>query len=310
MRASDIALCPIRLPENRGLGNALRVCVAKCHNDWIARMDSDDVCLPGRFERQLSFVTKHPEIDVVGGNITEFVGNEENLTGRRRVPETNAAIKSEMRRRCPFNHMAVMYSKNSVESSGGYLDCYHNEDYYLWLRMMSSGAVFANVPADLVNVRVGANMSSRRGGWNYFKSEAFLQGYMLREGINSIPRYLENIFIRFCGEVLAPNALRNWLFQFTRESVEALSSESEAYAQEDSEKLPEDIVSYPPFSVAMSVYAGDKAEWFDRALESVVNQSVKPDEIVLVVDGPVPSDIDAVIDKYQLICGGGVLRRD
>jgi glycosyltransferase involved in cell wall biosynthesis len=56
------------------------------------------------------------------------------------------------------------------------------------------------------------------------------------------------------------------------------------------------------FSVAMCVYAGDNPEWFDTALESVINQTVKPDEIVLVVDGPIPEIIQNVIDKYIEIC--------
>lgn len=74
------------------------------------------------------------------------------------------------------------------------------------------------------------------------------------------------------------------------------------------------------FSVAMCVYGGDKAEYFDKALESVYNQTRKPDEVVLTVDGPVPSSIDEVITKYQekeglTVCrleknmGHGVARR-
>lgn len=60
---------------------------------------------------------------------------------------------------------------------------------------------------------------------------------------------------------------------------------------------------YPPFSVAICVYGKDSPIWFDMALDSiVVNQSVKPSEIVLVVDGPVPESINQVINKYERIC--------
>lgn len=52
------------------------------------------------------------------------------------------------------------------------------------------------------------------------------------------------------------------------------------------------------FSVAMCVYGGDKAEYFDEALASVYNQTRRPDEVVLTVDGPVPPAIDDVISKY------------
>ena len=55
----------------------------------------------------------------------------------------------------------------------------------------------------------------------------------------------------------------------------------------------------------MCVYAKDDPEWFDMSLGSVVDQTVRPDEIVLVVDGPVPDAIRDVISKYEQICAGG-----
>ena len=55
-----------------------------------------------------------------------------------------------------------------------------------------------------------------------------------------------------------------------------------------------------PFSISMCVYGKDNPEWFDRALESVViQQTKKPNEIILVVDGPVPPSIENVITKYS-----------
>ena len=53
------------------------------------------------------------------------------------------------------------------------------------------------------------------------------------------------------------------------------------------------------FSVSMCVYGGDNAEWFSQAVNSVLNQTVQPDEIVLVVDGPVPEDLDRMICEYE-----------
>ena len=52
---------------------------------------------------------------------------------------------------------------------------------------------FANLPDVLVNVRVGEEMYQRRGGMKYFKSEAKLQGYMMKHGIISLPRYVYNV---------------------------------------------------------------------------------------------------------------------
>ena len=53
------------------------------------------------------------------------------------------------------------------------------------------------------------------------------------------------------------------------------------------------------FSVSICVYGGDNPAYFDIAMQSIFNQTLKPDEVVLVVDGPVGDDINNVISKYQ-----------
>ena len=61
--------------------------------------------------------------------------------------------------------------------------------------------------------------------------------------------------------------------------------------------------NYPTFSVAMCVYGKDNPEWFDRALESVlIEQTVKPNELVLVVDGPINDNLKRIIKKYSDFC--------
>ena len=58
-------------------------------------------------------------------------------------------------------------------------------------------------------------------------------------------------------------------------------------------------MEHQKFSVAMCVYGGDNAEWFQVAVNSVLNQIVPPDEVVLVVDGPVPDTLGSVICGYE-----------
>lgn len=57
------------------------------------------------------------------------------------------------------------------------------------------------------------------------------------------------------------------------------------------------------FSVSMCVYGKDNPKHFDAALQSIVDQTVKPTEIVLTVDGPIPETIENVIHKYQKSLG-------
>ena len=51
------------------------------------------------------------------------------------------------------------------------------------------------------------------------------------------------------------------------------------------------------FSVLMSVYKNDNPEYFKAAIESVINQTVKPTEIVLVRDGMVADNLQETINE-------------
>lgn len=209
----------IRLDRNGGLGNALKLAVENANSDLIARMDSDDVSLPTRFEQQLSFFEKESSVDIVGGDISEFIGEEENIVAYRKVPTQDSEIRSYMRKRCPFNHVSVMFRKSAVLGAGGYIDLFWNEDYYLWIRMSQNGSIMANTGTVLVNVRTGADMYARRGGKQYFQSEKYLQNYMLRHKMIGYPTYISNITKRWIVQRCLPNWLRGWVFRnFARNS--------------------------------------------------------------------------------------------
>lgn len=210
---SPIDFRVVYLEKNMGHGEARRICFNHCQCELIALMDADDLSVPDRFEKQLAVFEQHPELSIVGGNIHEFIGTPENCVGKRIVPETDADIKLYMQKRCPMNQVTVMFRKADVESVGGYIDWFCEEDYYLWLRLALAGKQFANVSENLVNVRVGKEMYQRRGGWKYFKSEAKLQGFMLKKGMIGLPRYVVNVAQRLVLQVLMPNKLRGWVFQ-------------------------------------------------------------------------------------------------
>lgn len=203
----------IRLEKNGGLGNALKIAVENTKYELIARMDSDDVSVSTRFEEQLRFFDMYPQIDIVGGNITEFIGEESNIVGTRIVPKSNEDIREYMKVRCAMNHVSVMYKKTAVQSAGGYQDWFCNEDYFLWIRMWLKGAVFANTGTTLVNVRVGEDMYSRRGGIKYCKSELKLQTYMLKKKLIEKHTFLFNCAKRIIVQILMPNKIRGWVFR-------------------------------------------------------------------------------------------------
>lgn len=201
------------LPQNVGLGKALNWGLLKCSNNLVARMDSDDIALPNRFEKQLRCFEQDSSLSIVGGAITEFIDTPDKIVAKRICPLEDSEVKQYMKSRCGFNHMTVMFKKSDVLHAGNYQDWFWNEDYYLWLRMLLCGCKFQNLPDTLVNVRVGKDMYSRRGGKKYFTSEYKLQKYMYNHRIISYPRFIFNSCIRFCIQVLMPNKLRGYIFK-------------------------------------------------------------------------------------------------
>lgn len=203
----------LRFEQNQGLGIALQKGMEAVSNEIVLRMDSDDIAAIGRFEKQVKFMESHPEVAICGGQIEEFIDNQQNIVGKRIVPCSNDEITRYIKSRCPFNHMTVALRRSEVMKAGNYQPWFWNEDYYLWLRMLIAGCKFANLPDTLVYVRVGKDMYARRGGIRYFKSEAKIQGFMLGNGVISFPRYLFNVTARLAVQVLMPNWLRGFIFQ-------------------------------------------------------------------------------------------------
>jgi glycosyltransferase involved in cell wall biosynthesis len=203
----------IWLERNVGLGKALAIGVENSRYDLIARMDSDDIAVPDRFEKQLICFKENPEISLVGGDISEFIDKPENVIGIRKCPVTDIEIKKYLKKRCPFNHMTVMFRKEHVLNAGNYIDWKFNEDYYLWIRMYLAGCKFFNLPETLVYVRVGKEMYARRGGYIYFKSEAKLQKYLFDKKIIKMNQFLINIFLRFCIQIIMPNKIRGMVYE-------------------------------------------------------------------------------------------------
>jgi len=194
--------------QNVGLGQALNIGLSHCTYDLIARMDSDDLCVPDRFEKQVEiFATK--TVDVVSAWIEEF--DELNNSRIKKLPEYDEDIKRYAIHRCPIHHPCVMFRKEKVMEAGSYQHFYLLEDYYLWLRMIKSGAIFYNIQEPILRFRSTSDMFRRRGGLKYAKSEYRLFKYMYKSGMIGLGRFLFNASARFIVRV-SPTWLRQWVY--------------------------------------------------------------------------------------------------
>lgn len=203
----------ITLKQNVGLGRALAKGLQVCKNELIARMDTDDICIHNRFELQLREFDNDPKLDICGGYIEEFIDNENNIIGFRKVPLDQNDIYRYQKKRDAFNHMTVMYKKTAVLAAGNYQSCLLMEDSLLWSNMLIKNANCKNIANVLCKVRVGNEMYSRRGGWKYFIKYVLGRTKILKTGYISFFDYIETIFIQFFV-AFAPLWGRKILFKY------------------------------------------------------------------------------------------------
>lgn len=187
------ALLPFKvlaLDKNIGLGEALHLGLLSCSHEYVARMDSDDICVKERFEKQARIFMKNPDLDILGSYLKEFVHHVGDLDVIRRVPLMHEEIYAYTFYRCPFNHPSVMFKKSAVLKAGSYLKMPFFEDYYLWIRMAVAGCRFQNTDEILLNYRIGNNMISRRHGMRYAKHELAFFNSCYKEGLITLPQLL------------------------------------------------------------------------------------------------------------------------
>jgi glycosyltransferase involved in cell wall biosynthesis len=194
IQTSKVPVRVVRIGNRSGLANALTVGLGACSHDIVARMDADDISLPTRFERQLARIGDG--LDLVGTGMFEFADDSSVVIGRRTPPVGSTEIASYARFHDPFNHPTVMYRRDAVLAAGGYEEIGLMEDYWLFARMISTGARVDNIPDPLVMYRVGAGAYARRGGVKQFQAEWNLQRALRRSGFTSRLQFARNLAVR------------------------------------------------------------------------------------------------------------------
>jgi glycosyltransferase involved in cell wall biosynthesis len=202
----------IELKENNGLANALNVGLEHCNFSLVARMDSDDISFPNRFKKQISYFKNQPNTDILGGQALEFVEKKDSLFGARNVPLTMIDIKKFSEYRCPFNHPTVMFRKEIIQKLGGYQDFPIMEDYHLWVRAISNGAICANLSDNLLFFRISRKLITRRTGFLYFRQELKFALFRLKIGNVSTLKIILVALFRSSVRLL-PRSLFAFLFK-------------------------------------------------------------------------------------------------
>lgn len=161
---------------NQGTAHALNVGIAKAQSEWIAIMHADDVMLPNRLQRQIMFISQHPQVSVVGA-LVYYINFQGKIIGRNTsdlVQQEMVQAKISNNELIGLHHPTVLLSRSAVEEVGGYRsEFWPAEDCDLWNRIVEKEHNILVQPEYLLRYRIhgkaasvaGARLVRLKTGW-------------------------------------------------------------------------------------------------------------------------------------------------
>ena len=198
--------------KNLGLGLSLNNGLRVARNNLIARMDTDDVSLNNRCEKQLAIFEAQPELSIVGSWVDEFDFITNKKISTRCVPENNEQIYKFAKRRSSFNHPVVMYRKDKVLENNGYSNLRRNQDVDLFGRMLFAGCKAYNIQESLLLFRTDINLAKRRKSFENTKSYVSTIKHFWKMGYSSFWDYFVVSLTQYTMFLL-PAKFQIWIYK-------------------------------------------------------------------------------------------------
>lgn len=157
---SDKRLIVIHNEANCGLTVNLNKAILISHGEYIARLDSDDICCKDRIAKQLEFMYLHPEVDVLGSN-AYLIDENDNIKGVTDETIGDVRIKEKVVLLNPFIHPTVFF-KADVLKKYMYNEAFRScQDFELWVRMQKN-IHFENMKEPLLYYRLNFEGVTRK----------------------------------------------------------------------------------------------------------------------------------------------------
>lgn len=144
------------------LGDSLAALVERSTTEFCARMDGDDLCLPGRFALQMAALEADERLGLIGGQVETINESDRAHPVALEYPIGDVDIVHRMLTVTAFAHPAVCFRRSAVLDAGNYR--HTTEDYDLWLRMAVRHRL-GNLPQTVLKYRFhGASISQTGRG--------------------------------------------------------------------------------------------------------------------------------------------------
>jgi glycosyltransferase involved in cell wall biosynthesis len=154
---SDDRIKVVTFKKNKGLTFALNKALTLADGNYIARMDSDDISLPERLEKQVKFLDQHPNVIAVGTQC-ELIDESGKVFGHKMFPTESKKLYNMMFQIMPMQHPTIMV-RGDVYRRERYEDQPTAEDVSLYFRLLRHGNL-ANLDEVLFQYRIRQNSNS------------------------------------------------------------------------------------------------------------------------------------------------------
>lgn len=241
--------------QNQGTVASINQGLALSHGKYIARMDSDDICRPDRFEKQVHFMETHPEVGLLGSGIT-LIDPKGRELGKVTYPSSDYHIRWASLLSNPFAQPTMMIrqiilSQNNLQ----YRPRQAAEDYDLWVRALryTQGA---NLSDPLVRYRVhpasaSSQLEELKNSWHtvtsYENIRFNLPEFVISPEDHAILVSALDGFLKNMHRVKRPLAARLYLQLWRAFAACSASNSSLRDLQRETTVLAAKIGLYPPF---------------------------------------------------------------
>jgi hypothetical protein len=153
----------IQNEQNKGLAFTLNRLIDILEDEeYIFRMDSDDICKLDRVSKQVDFMEFNKNISIVGGAIEEF-GIDGTVKMIRTYPKNTDEVKKFIAKASIFAHPAVCFRKSFFEKGFKYSEQYRfSQDLALWYEALANGFEVSNVDDVVLKLRITKDFYKRR----------------------------------------------------------------------------------------------------------------------------------------------------
>jgi glycosyltransferase involved in cell wall biosynthesis len=181
--ARDERVTAILHEKNIGLAATLNEGLGVARHEFVARMDQDDVAMPGRLRAQVSFMRSRPDI-LLAGSFVFHMGADKSSDRLVELPTTPRQVAHKLQRENCLYHPAVILRRSPVIAAGGYREEFHNaEDYELWLRLARHHDL-ANIPEPLLRYRFSVSGMTLGRKWEQLRYVHLAQEIHREPGIS------------------------------------------------------------------------------------------------------------------------------